>query len=118
NVLISIHEGSAIKRPRRRATGFVNRGGRGRLCPPRSAVCGGDRPPSSQRNQIHVTQVRTATTPTQRSHWNSHLRTEQVSGRLVGRTGFEPVTFSVSGKIIGVMSWAGESLPFDYQQLC
>ena len=38
--------------------------------------------------------------------------------KIVGRTGFEPVTFSVSGKIIGVMSWAGESLLCDYQQLC
>ena len=38
--------------------------------------------------------------------------------KLVGRTGFEPVTFSVSGKTIGIMSWAGESLSRNYQQFC
>ena len=27
--------------------------------------------------------------------------------KLVGRTGFEPVTFSVSGKIVEVLHWAG-----------
>ena len=29
---------------------------------------------------------------------------------MVGRTGFEPVTFSVSGKIVGVFNWVGELL--------
>ena len=37
---------------------------------------------------------------------------------LVGRTGFEPVTFSVSGKIVRVLNWADESLPCSYQRLC
>ncbi len=38
------------------------------------------------------------TAPRLRSHLVGHSRTEQVSGKLVGRTGFEPVTSSVSGK--------------------
>ena len=38
--------------------------------------------------------------------------------KLVGRTGFEPVTFSVSGKIIGILSWAEEPFRPNYQQLC
>ena len=38
--------------------------------------------------------------------------------KLVGRTGFEPVTFSVSGKIVGVLDWAGEPLRCNYQRLC
>jgi hypothetical protein len=36
--------------------------------------------------------------PRSHSHLVNHLGTEQVSENLVGRTGFEPVTSSVSGK--------------------
>ena len=52
----------------------------------------------SQMNPIQPTQASTATTPRPRSHLVSHLRTEQVSENLVGRTRFELVTSSVSGK--------------------
>jgi integrase len=37
---------------------------------------------------------------------------------MVGRTGFEPVTSSVSGKVVGVLNWPEESLPPSYLQLC
>jgi hypothetical protein len=37
--------------------------------------------------------------------------------KLVGRTGFEPVTFSVSGKIAGVLNKVDLSLLFYYLQL-
>jgi hypothetical protein len=45
-----------------------------------------------------ATQASTGTTARYRSHLVGHSRTEQVSENLVGRTGFELVTSSVSGK--------------------
>jgi hypothetical protein len=47
---------------------------------------------------IQTTQASIATTRSPRSHLVSHSVTEQTSENRVGRTGFEPVTSSVSGK--------------------
>jgi hypothetical protein len=42
----------------------------------------------------------------------------EFSRKTGGPYWIEPVTFSVSGKIVEVLNWVGEPLRCNYQQLC